>query len=383
MCPRAKHVGRRVVHTQLLLRGGARTPLTPVGHEAFWRATLPSVELQQRLSNAAVRGSKKGARRGQLPGTTSNLWGELTTRGADEAFAVGLRLERWLADAASGRLQGQEEDEIEPGISTAVIATPDRRAVLTAKAVLRGLCLPGQVVKVDTTSGAQVRALTSIESGAGGMLNLASSAGGDDAARHDAALDLSELLGLEGPVLAGASWAALLDIAECAAIFGLTPEGALAETTWQALLASPLLSARALISDSTFGPQVAGRLVRLALSPSVRAAHSVGDEQLRLVVLPGFSLVCLATALGLGRSIGWPAPCTSLMLETLLEDATGEAFVRFWQLRDSWEVRPWWHDGDGPVRLMRLLEAAQTAGGAALTSSTDGTKLHGRAVGPL
>ncbi|CAE8583867.1 unnamed protein product, partial [Polarella glacialis] len=66
-------VGRlQVLHTQLLLRGGARTPLQPLQPESFWKATLPDKALLQRLTRGgggggSVMGSGTGPRRRQIP----------------------------------------------------------------------------------------------------------------------------------------------------------------------------------------------------------------------------------------------------------------------------------------------------------------------------
>eukprot|EP00446_Apocalathium_sp_SHHI-4_P032421 CAMPEP_0177246294 /NCGR_PEP_ID=MMETSP0367-20130122/50929_1 /TAXON_ID=447022 ORGANISM="Scrippsiella hangoei-like, Strain SHHI-4" /NCGR_SAMPLE_ID=MMETSP0367 /ASSEMBLY_ACC=CAM_ASM_000362 /LENGTH=526 /DNA_ID=CAMNT_0018698297 /DNA_START=63 /DNA_END=1640 /DNA_ORIENTATION=- len=89
-------------------------------------------------------------------------------------------------------------------------------------------------------------------------------------------------------------------------------------------------------------------LLQTLLAPSLRAARGLSRERLRITVLPGFSMLCWASALGFDSAAKWPAPSTCFLVETLADDKN-DAFVRVWHLRDLWELRPAWHRGDGPV----------------------------------
>ncbi|CAE8583866.1 unnamed protein product, partial [Polarella glacialis] len=106
----------------------------------------------------------------------------------------------------------------------------------------------------------------------------------------------------------------------------LLPRGQLTEATWQAVLAPPMRRARALASDQELAAEVVGPLVRLLLEPCLTAAtaaqlrdkEGISDEgrreSLRIVVLPGFSMLCWAAAMKLTRAaLVWPAPAASLM----------------------------------------------------------------------
>ena len=88
----------RLRHTQLLLRGGVRTPLEPLEPEGFWRSTLPHERLLRRLSISSTEGARRRV-------SLETLWKQLTTRGVDESVALGERLETWFAS------QRKDEDE--------------------------------------------------------------------------------------------------------------------------------------------------------------------------------------------------------------------------------------------------------------------------------
>lgn len=388
----------RVVHTQLLIRGGARTPLRPVEPEAFWRGTLPTEFLLQRLRRDGGATAMGARRRRSLPASADDvganaaeLWSQLTTRGADEARAVGARLERWLADRsdavhddADDEEKGGEEASLAQAPSSrqsrlrasapvAAVATPDARAVMTARAVLSGLALPqGLRVPVDTAAGARLRVGISATTGSDGSsaARFVADAGADfsaqedAAARQDAALDLVELLERGGggrldvagmrAMLENAGWPQLLDVAECAATFGLLPRGELAPTTRRAIFGTPVRAARALVADDALAAEAVGPLLRTLLSPSVRAARGFSRERVRISVLPGFSMLCWAAALGLDKALVWPSPGMDYLVETMVNDDTSESFLRIWQFRDAWEIRPVWHEGKGPVCLDQL-----------------------------
>ncbi|CAE7210194.1 unnamed protein product [Symbiodinium natans] len=128
----------RLVHSSLLLRGGARTPLLPLEPESFWRSTLPSQSLLRRLTRGEVQ--QEGPRRLRRE-SEEDVWGQLTTRGADEAFSVGRRLESWLAEQNAADDADTEDDagEVKQELQTTVITSPTQRAMLTARAVVSAL----------------------------------------------------------------------------------------------------------------------------------------------------------------------------------------------------------------------------------------------------
>jgi len=426
----------RVLHTQLLVRGGARTPLRPSQPESFWKGCLPSEAQVQKIRREGGAGAL-GARRSRLPLAAeerlrdSEVWGQLTTRGADEARAVGARLERWLAQRDVEGPPAEEDDDEDSdddgqgpprrrrstwrGIAATALATPDLRAELTARATLSGLALPPDVrVGVDAMAGARLQVGHRLEGVLGGAAEVEAWLEGANlglSARHDAALDLLELLGLgseAAPLLEGAGWPELLDIAESSSLFGLLPNGGLAKTTRRRLFRAPRLAAQALVdaswsssSSSSSSPPSGGAdgagtagtgtsggggggtplapLLQTLLAPSLRAARGLSRERLRITVLPGFSMLCWASALGLDSAAKWPAPSTCFLVETLADDKN-DAFVRVWHLRDLWELRPAWHRGDGPVPLPRLLEhlapvlgkGPRSSPGGAPTATDDG-----------
>lgn len=385
----------RVLHTQLLVRGGARTPLRPLQPDTFWKACLPTGEQLQRLLREGGSGSV-GARRSRWQGRPSSAaeerlresepWGQLTTRGADEARAVGSRLERWMAERAiregpnaSAELEpgpGEEPDEKVLGTprqgaaGVTALATPDLRGELTARATIGGLVLPPDVrVPVDTLVGSRLRVGHLLEGVLGGPAELdgwLEGAGLGAGQRRDVALDLVELLGLGSDavsMLDAAGWPTLLDVAECTSIFGQLPRGELAKSTRRALFRAPRLAAQALLkgtlvdsdaSSAVAGPAL-GPLLQTLVAPSVRAARGLSRERLRITVLPGFSMLCWAHAMGLERAMVWPAPSTCFLVETLVDDAVGKVFLRVWLLRDQWEIRPTWHAHQGPLLLSSLL----------------------------
>eukprot|EP00439_Symbiodinium_sp_Y106_P081337 s2135_g20.t1 len=166
---------------------------------------------------------------------------------------------------------------------------------------------------------------------------------------------------------AGASWARLLDVAECTETFGLLPKGQLTEATWQAVLSRPRQAAMRLADTKA-------RLgLRLSLEPCLRwrrlaktkASRDRGHERLRLLVLPGFSLLCWAAALDLPRfAQTWPSPASNFLVETLLDEADA-VFLRIWRMRDYLELKPKWHQ-EGPVPLDRFLEELQLPSSGAL-----------------
>jgi len=177
----------------------------------------------------------------------------------------------------------------------------------------------------------------------------------DASHRLDAALDISETLGLDAESLESAAWPQILDIAESAMTFGLLPEGGLASSTWQAVMSAPVRAATTLVSQAHLSPRSTGLLLHSVIGPCVRVARGASSERLRIIVLPGFSLLVCAIALSLSRAAVWPPPSAHLLMETLVDDRNN-GFVRFWEMRDAWELRPAWHRGDGPVPLVRLLE---------------------------
>mmetsp|Transcript_48674 Transcript_48674/g.141943 ORF Transcript_48674/g.141943 Transcript_48674/m.141943 type:complete len:437 (-) Transcript_48674:117-1427(-) len=406
----------RLLHTHLLVRGGARTPRRPFPPESYWKATLLNEALLQRLRREGGVGAF-GARK-SLPSVASDgpaasddsIWGQLTTRGADESRAVGARLERWLAEREEWRAQDDmnvdasevdadeaakhrmEGDDSQAGrtrrsrrgaLPLAVVAMPESNSELTARAVLSGLSLPPELrVPLDTSSGARL----SIESwsadvvaGEGRAARLvfdpwaADDPVADVEARQDVALDLLELLGLDSSAFAsmeGASWPRLLDVAECSATCGLLPHGELSPSTRRVLFTAPLRAARALVASHLDGEGVGllAPLLRTLLTPSVRASRAATRERIRISVLPGFSMLCWAAALSLERAAIWPAPSMSYIVETLRDDATAEVYLRTWQFRDAWEVRPSWHLAQGPPRLCEVFDHIHPFVGVPLTA---------------
>jgi len=295
---------------------------------------------------------QEGARRPRRE-AEEEVWGQLTARGADEAFAAGRRLESWLAEQTATAVDDGDE-EVEQELHTTVITSPTQRAMLTARAVVSAL-LPG----VQRADAAQVR------------LRLATralrvdqeaedSAGDDEHAKQDVALDLAELLGQDPQAFEGASWARLLDVAECTETFGLLPKGQLTEATWQAVLSRPRQAAMRL-ADTKAVDRLAP-LLRLSLEPCLRwrrlaktkASRDRGHERLRLLVLPGFSLLCWAAALDLPRfAQTWPSPASNFLVETLLDEADA-VFLRIWRMRDYLELKPKWHQ-DAQIRSILCL----------------------------
>lgn len=282
---------------------------------------------------------------------------------------MGLRLERWLA----------ERGEDGPGLQAWPVCRcgphpdEDPRAELTACAVLSGLALPpGARVPAEVVAGARLRvagALTAGEAGSAARFvpNVGAwrSAAEEATARQDVALELLELLshGCGGQssstmkfLMEDAGWPALLDVAECARTFGWLPQGELAASSRRVLFGTPVLAARALVRDKATAAGAVGPLLRTVLAPSIRASRGLSRERLRVTVLPGFSLLCWAAAMQLDRALLWPGPAMSFLVETLADAASGESFVRIWQFKDVWEMRPAWHVSEGPVRLSRWQE---------------------------
>eukprot|EP00927_Polykrikos_kofoidii_P077944 TRINITY_DN74824_c0_g1_i1.p1 TRINITY_DN74824_c0_g1~~TRINITY_DN74824_c0_g1_i1.p1 ORF type:complete len:450 (-),score=54.65 TRINITY_DN74824_c0_g1_i1:152-1444(-) len=395
-----------VVHTQALVRGGARAPRKPQPPEAFWRSALPDIALRRRINRLGAR--RSGARRrDHVPADTDSVpvWGELIARGVDENHALGARLGRWLVerDTVTARKvlppemfdrdsddDGEEETESigtkGPGTppyanALEVVSAPGRRAEASAHALLDGLLCPPWLrlhsrapVACSTDGRLRVEGWESIFDEA-----ERSSSSSSELSRHDAAIDLREALGLgEDVVSENATWPELLDIAECASSLGLLPRGDLPEETWRAIFNSPRRASLAVAAAADIGSFAAVEalrpLLRATLSPCVRAANATTDERLRIVALPGFSLLCWATALRLRVGgmphVGsddhlsdgprafpqvWPAFSECFLVETLRDEA-GDAFLRMWQLRDGLELRPQWHQDRGPVPLAQLLE---------------------------
>eukprot|EP00434_Breviolum_minutum_P036647 symbB.v1.2.032479.t2/scaffold3904.1/size48501/1 len=90
-CGFYRHISTlRLRHTQVLVRGGARTPLEPLEPESFWRSTLPNDTLLRRHS---ILNPDGGARRKVR---LESLWNQLTLRGMDESYALGRRIETWI-----------------------------------------------------------------------------------------------------------------------------------------------------------------------------------------------------------------------------------------------------------------------------------------------
>lgn len=352
--------GHRIVHVQLLLRGGHRTPLEPLEPEKFWRDTLPPLSMYERMEKMCP--AVGGARRAVHPGM-DDIWGELTVRGADESYGMGQKLERWLferpldpAISHEAEKDGDSDDsEAEPEpVRTRAFAPDERRSIFSARRVLSGLRPVDLKHKVPVTVDCSAAAKLHVELPSS-LLSEVSSLG--DAARQDAALDLTELLALPPDSLLGASWSRLLDVAECASIFGLVTKGDMAEATWKAVLTQPLRTAKALAADAELAVQTLGPLLDFVLSPCSRAASSRGShEQLRVTILPASSLLFLAAALRLGRlATIWPTFASGILMETVL-DPSGVPYVQLWQPRDYWPLRPAWHKDEGPINLKRLRE---------------------------
>ncbi|CAL1127924.1 unnamed protein product [Cladocopium goreaui] len=307
----------RLRHTQLLLRGGARTPLEPLEPESFWRSTLPNETLLRRHILNPTEGARRKVR-------LDSLWNQLTLRGMDESYALGRRIETWIFEHSP-----KNEDENEE-LPTTVITSPDQRSILTARAVLRGLCAK------DRESDPMAVRLRTMRA----ALRIADIEDLEDLEDlEDVAMDLTELLALPADALEGAKWPRLLDAAETAKLFGLVPQGEL-DKAWKACLASAYRTA-----------QVVGKrsrpLLRLTLEPPLlRKRGAEVSEKLRLVVLPGFSLLCWANALRLPRFAQlWPAPSGCFLVETL-DDEDGGVFLRIWNPRNHLELRPTWHKAD-------------------------------------
>jgi len=325
----------RVLHTQLLVRRGHRTPLQALSPEAFWTATLPTREFLSRLDRAG--NPRSGPRRRHGPTKT---WGELTTRGADEAFAVGRRLSRWLHER-----EGAHTDEWSKAVT--VHASHDRRARRTARAVISGLNLADVRIPVNTSQAGSFRVHS------GHLLETAHEDLLKDAeARQNAALELMEVLRIDQSELGDGHWTRLLDVVESSLHAGLLPQGSLSDATWNAVFDAPCQLAGAVEVSSL-------PLLQMTLRVAVRAARSDMEERARIYVVPGFSLLCWARATGLSGASLWPSPASGVLLETLADQADN-VFVRFWDPRDSWEFRPSWHNADGPVSLSLLLEKLQT-----------------------
>lgn len=174
----------KVVHTYAVLRAGSRLPLEPLpglASDEYWRELLPNPALLRRL--ARVGSPAEGPRRQFLPRALDpgEPWAELTVRGADESRALGVRLCRWLQDrqddmiwrgaqTTSGNAAGSGEaddfededgDEYVEGIrqgtqypagSVVVLASSGRRTILSVKALLDGLCLPGARIPINTAA---------------------------------------------------------------------------------------------------------------------------------------------------------------------------------------------------------------------------------------
>lgn len=313
----------------------------------------------QRL--ARVGNPTSGPRRQFLPRAPEHPWGELTTRGADESRALGVRLHRWLQEReadmvgfevsdeeSEGTASGEEEEDsggqgaMYPAGSIAVLAAPSRRAILSARALLDGLCSPGARMPVNTAAGAMWPA--------DWAPHAAADAGSAEC--RLAALELRQALGLEHSAIDG-GWPRLLDILESTSLSGLLPDGDIPEATRRAVLGAPRRVATALAGEAS---EAVCSLMRQSLLPSIRASRGASKERVRIAVMPGFSVLCLAAAYGLRGAMRWPAPASCLLLETLEDEANG-IFLRFWQLRDSLELRPAWHRTGGPVPLPELLAA--------------------------
>eukprot|EP00811_Abedinium_folium_P034801 NODE_7652_length_1561_cov_3.683403.p1 GENE.NODE_7652_length_1561_cov_3.683403~~NODE_7652_length_1561_cov_3.683403.p1 ORF type:complete len:411 (+),score=156.56 NODE_7652_length_1561_cov_3.683403:3-1235(+) len=366
----------RVVHTQLLLRSGRRTPLLPLGPEAFWRETLPNRSL---LDSLAIVGTRaRGVKRRRVPPAYGAVWGQVTTRGIDEAGVAGHRFCRWvlargIADWLPEESEGDDEvdlDEHEEGNRplpediVAVVAAPDRGSLLTARSAAAGLCreLPQVLVRIDDDAGMGLDLSDEAHAAAAAA---AITSHEDIAELHRAQRALAVALGLtaDDAEAAASSWPDVLDAVESTEAFGLVPAGTLTAATRERAFASPVAAAERLEAAGWPGM---GTLLQATLAPSIAAASTAGNgalaadiERLRISALPGFSLLCWMRLLGLRTMAGtWPEPAESLVLETLVDDIGG-AFVRFWRPREAWELRPRWHKDEGPARLSRLLEELQ------------------------
>merc|ERR1712113_1182967 len=90
--------------------------------------------------------------------------------------------------------------------------------------------------------------------------------------------------------------------------------------------------------------------------PSIRTAKGVSEERVRVTVLPGLSMLCWAQAFGLERAKVWQSTSMSFLLETLRDEDTQKVYLRMWQFRDAWEMRPTWHGDRGPIELDVLVK---------------------------
>jgi len=286
----------------------------------------------------------QGARRSRRVTNPRDVWGQLTTLGIDEAQMLGRRLQSWMLE--------QLPDEEASPLTTMVLSTSDVRSVITARAVLAGLGVPnGEVVSIDTSQEAVLRISHNLppEELPPPQLSL-----------EDAALEILEALGDHHEELDQISWPRLLDIAETAKLFGLLPRGALTEQVWPSVSAVPCGMASTLIAADGEGARRVAKLVRLTLISCIRASRGMVTEQVRISVLPGFSLLCLCRALHLEPIASiWPSPCSGVLVETLVDEKS-KVFLRFWRLGDMWELRPTWQpSGDGPASLQQVLESLQ------------------------
>lgn len=324
------------------------------------------------------------------------MWGSITERGVDESHAVGMRLGRWLREREVSPRHLAARPEASPGVThseapggdpedapgdsrdgqvassaampvategffvPSVLAPSNARSLFTARAVLDGLVDEGLVdesgsVPIDTSAGDRLR----VRRGAAVEPSSHSETPEDLAMREEVEVELLEALHVDEASLGGADWPRLLDVAECSTLFGLLPEGALPKPAWRALLGAPQRSALEVMArDSTIGGGF-GRMLRVSLTGSIRAANnSEHPERLRICVMPGFSMLCWAMAIGLDGASAWPAPCANVLVETLRDEA-GVAYIRFWNLRDMWELRPSWHREPGPPLLADVLKVLQ------------------------
>lgn len=85
----------RLVRVQIVHRHGDRTPITPLRDEAFWRSTLPSAEMLERLGEGTTVVRGDGAAATHAAGGRG-AFGQLTTLGVLQMVELGERLREEL-----------------------------------------------------------------------------------------------------------------------------------------------------------------------------------------------------------------------------------------------------------------------------------------------
>jgi len=140
-------------------------------------------------------------------------------------------------------------------------------------------------------------------------------------------------------------------------------------SVWRDLYAAPASAAQSIVAlwkqrAQDFNPPLLQHVVDPCLQAVMRQQRTnvstTPPELLRVVVLPGFSLLCWAHALGLhlpgGGLLGWPSPMSGVLMESFV-DESGAGFTRLWQLNDGpMELRPTWHEQGGPVPVEQLAQ---------------------------